>query len=187
MKILIVGSLTALVLVGSASSQESEHKKRSVNQQERIAQGVKSGQMTSGEAARVEGREAGIKREVRADRATNGGPLTPTEKAAVNRQQGRVSNQIYDDKHNTSTAKYGSNQVGTRRQVQQDRVASGIASGKMSAGEAARTERRETAVNSKIKADRAVNGGKLTAAERARVNRQQNGTSKQIYTEKHNQ
>jgi hypothetical protein len=33
-------------------------------------------------------------------RAANGGTLTPGEKAKVNRQQNRVSNQIYNKKHN---------------------------------------------------------------------------------------
>lgn len=186
MKMLIT-SFTALALVGSAFSQESEHKKRAVNQQDRVAQGVKSGQMTPGETARVESKEAGINREVRTDKAVNGGHLTPGEKAAVNRQQNRVSNQIYGDKHNAATSQSGANQVGARRQNQQDRIANGVASGKMSAGEAARTERRETVINGEVKADRAANGGKLTPAERARLNRQQNTTSKQIYTEKHNQ
>jgi hypothetical protein len=32
-------------------------------------------------------------------RAQNGGPLTPEQKARVNRQQNRVSKQIYRQKH----------------------------------------------------------------------------------------
>ena len=46
------------------------------NQQERIAQGVKSGQLTAGETAHLEGREAAINKEVHNDRVANGGKLT---------------------------------------------------------------------------------------------------------------
>ena len=74
--------------------------KRQENQQDRIAQGIKSGQLTSGEAAHLENREAKINQEVHNDRQANGGKLTSQERKQVNRQQDRVSRQIYRDKHN---------------------------------------------------------------------------------------
>src|SRR2546430_16648473 len=70
-----------------------------LQQQERIAQGVKSGQLTAGEASRLEGREAAIHREIRHDRAENGGTLTPAERRRVNRQENRTSRSIYRQKH----------------------------------------------------------------------------------------
>jgi hypothetical protein len=76
---------------------------RKENQQDRIAQGVKSGQLTAGETAHLENKEARINRETRNDRAANGGKLTNAEKAKVNRQQNRVSKDIYRDKHNNRT------------------------------------------------------------------------------------
>ena len=79
---------------------KSEVGKRQENQQDRIAQGVKSGQLTAGETAHLEKNQARINKEVRNDRAANGGKLTPQEKEQVNRQQNRQSRQIYRDKHN---------------------------------------------------------------------------------------
>jgi hypothetical protein len=76
---------------------------RRENQQDRIAQGVNSGQLTAGETARLEGKEAGLNREIHNDRAANGGHLTAGERAQVNRQQNRLSRQIYRDKHNGRT------------------------------------------------------------------------------------
>ncbi|HTT20728.1 MAG TPA: hypothetical protein VMG82_17460 [Candidatus Sulfotelmatobacter sp.] len=73
---------------------------RKENQQDRIAQGIKSGQLTPGEAAHLEGNEAKINKEVHNDRAANGGKLTAQERAQVNHQQNRMSQQIYRDKHN---------------------------------------------------------------------------------------
>jgi hypothetical protein len=79
---------------------KSEVGQRERLQQERIAQGVKSGQLTSGETSRLEGRESRINREVHNDRAANGGTLTPAERRQVNRQEDRTSRAIYRKKHN---------------------------------------------------------------------------------------
>ena len=75
---------------------------RQENQQDRIAQGVKSGQLTAGETANLETKEAAINGEVRADRAANGGKLTQAERTRVNHQLNRTSKQIYRDKHNAA-------------------------------------------------------------------------------------
>jgi hypothetical protein len=79
---------------------KSEVGQRERLQQERIAQGVKSGQLTSGETAHLEGRESRINREVHNDRAANGGTLTAAERRQVNHQEDRTSRAIYRKKHN---------------------------------------------------------------------------------------
>ncbi len=79
---------------------KSDINQRRENQQDRIAQGVNSGQLTAGETANLENKEAAINHEVRADRQANGGKLTPKERAQVNRQLNHTSRQIYRDKHN---------------------------------------------------------------------------------------
>ena len=73
---------------------------RMENQQDRIAQGINSGQLTAGEAANLETKESAITKEVRADRQANGGKLTQAERVQVNHQLNRTSKQIYRDKHN---------------------------------------------------------------------------------------
>ncbi len=159
---------------------------RRADQQQRIGNGVQSGQLTAGETKNLESREANINREVRADRRADGGKLTGQEHRQINRQQSNVSKSIYADKHNAATAHYGNNEVGQRRENQQDRIASGIKSGQMTAGEAARTENREQGINQQVRADRAANGGKLTGQQHKQINREQNGASRQIYRQKHN-
>ena len=76
---------------------------REANQQARIANGARSGQLTPRETGRLEKREGNINREVRNDRAANGGKLTPQERAQASHQQNNASKQIYDDKHNART------------------------------------------------------------------------------------
>jgi hypothetical protein len=159
---------------------------RKENQQDRIANGVKSGRLTAGETANLESKEAAINGETRADRAANGGKLTSAEKQQINQQQNQLSKQIYQDKHNANTAHYGNNPVGQRRENQQDRIAQGIKSGQLTAGEAAKLENQQKGINQQVKADRAANGGKLTPGEKQQINKEQNAASKNIYNKKHN-
>jgi hypothetical protein len=159
---------------------------RKENQQDRVAQGVKSGQLTAGETAKLETKEAAINGETKADRAANGGKLTATEKKQVNGQQNKLSKQIYADKHNANTAQYGNNKVGQRRENQQDRIAQGIKSGQMTAGETAKAENQQKGINKQVAADRKANGGTLTTGEKKQVNKEQNAASKSIYNKKHN-
>jgi hypothetical protein len=159
---------------------------RKENQQDRIANGVKSGQLTAGETANLETKEAAINGETKADRAANGGKLTAAEKSKINKQQNNLSKQIYTDKHNANTAHYGNNKVDQRRENQQDRIAQGIKSGKLTAGQTAKLENQQKGINQQVAADRKANGGKLTAAEKKQVNHEQNQASKNIYHKKHN-
>jgi hypothetical protein len=158
---------------------------REENQQDRIANGVQSGQLTAGETKSLEGQEAGLNAQARADRAGDDGHLTAGERSQLNGEQNHLSNEIYADKHNAATAHYGNNEVGQRRYNQQQRIANGIRSGKLSAGQASHLEGREQGINRQIHADRAANGGKLTGAEKGQINREQNHTSGAIYRDKH--
>ena len=159
---------------------------RRFNQQGRIANGVSSGQLTPRETKNLENREANVNGEIRSDRAANGGTLTPQERGQVNQQQNNLSKSIYNDKHNAATDQYGNNEVGARKNAQQQRIANGIRSGQMTPAEAAKSEKTEQSINKNIKTDRQANGGKLTPAQQKNINRQQNGASKQIHEEKHN-
>jgi len=160
--------------------------RRKENQQDRIAQGVKSGQLTAGETSKLETKEAALNAETKADRAANGGKLTAAEKKQINGQQNQLSKQIDKDKHNASTQHYANNKVDQRRENQQDRIAQGIKSGQMKAGEAAKAEKQQKGINRQVAADRKANGGTLTASEKKQVNHEQNAASKNIYHKKHN-
>ena len=76
--------------------------------------------------------------------------------------------------------------VGAREENQQRRIANGVASGKMTAGETARVEKQEQHIHQQVRSDREANGGKLTAGEKKQVNREQNKTSREIHRDKTN-
>jgi hypothetical protein len=186
---ILIAASAALLMSGAPFAQSSstlnDVNQRRENQQDRIAQGVQSGSLTAGETANLEKKEAAVNQEVRADRSLNGGHLTGQEKQTVNGQQNNLSKQVYNDKHNANTAHYGNNEVGQRRENQQGRIAQGIASGKLNAGQTARLEKGEAGINHQVAADRAANGGKLTGAEKTQINQRQNVASAKIYRAKH--
>lgn len=73
---------------------------RRYNQQQRIANGIRSGQMSPGEAARAENRQASINRQIGADRRADDGRLTGRERQQINHRQNNASRQIYRENHN---------------------------------------------------------------------------------------
>jgi WXXGXW repeat (2 copies) len=157
---------------------------REANQDQRIANGLRSGQMTSGEAARAERTQSNIDQQVHDDREANGGKLTGGERQQINGEQNAASRQIYDEKHNGNTVK--PNEVDDREANQQQRTAEGLRSGQVTSGEAARTNENQAKVAQQVHDERTANGGALTKQEKQQANKEENKNSKQIYKEKHN-
>jgi hypothetical protein len=77
------------------------------------------------------------------------------------------------------------NEVNQREENQQQRIANGVQSGKLSAQQTANLEKREASVQNREKRDMAEHNGHLTKAEQRGINRQQNRISKSIYKDKH--
>ena len=96
----ILFSTLAVSILAASGFAKSEVNQRKENQQDRIAQGVKSGQLTAGETAHLEHQEAGINKEERGMRAQDNGKLTRQDRKTLNKQQNQESRRIYRDKHN---------------------------------------------------------------------------------------
>ena len=75
--------------------------KREKRQQKRINQGVKSGALTKGEAARLEKQQAKIKNDEAAAKAD--GKVTPQERRKLTKEQNAANRNIYRKKHNAKT------------------------------------------------------------------------------------
>ena len=91
---------TLLTGAGFAQVTGQSIQERKNNQQERIRQGVRSGELTRGETRNLERREASVNREEHAMRRADGGHLTAHDKAVLTRQQNHISRSISKDKHN---------------------------------------------------------------------------------------
>jgi hypothetical protein len=189
----VVPMVILLITVIDAAPANRHPRVRQVNrrferQQDRIAAGVKSGQLTPRETANLETKEAALKSEEGTFRLENGGSLTRGEQARLNKQENKLSEQIFDQKHDAQTATMTpKSEVGARLENQQDRIAAGISSGQLTAGEAARLEAREVELRHEINTDRNANGGRLTDAERKEINQELNGLSGRIYKQKHDE
>jgi hypothetical protein len=174
-------SATAPTPVTGQTLQQRQEK-----QQDVIANGVKDGKLTAGEAANLESKEAKLDQEESAMKKVDDGRLTSAEKEKIGQQQNQITHQIKQDEQNG--AKQPANPggvIGQREQNQQDRIAQGVKSGALSAGQAAQLEKNEAKINTEARNDRAANGGKLTTQEKAQVNNQLNHQSMQIHQAMH--
>jgi hypothetical protein len=78
---------------------ENHVNNREEHQQDRIANGIKDGQLSAGQAAQLEKTQAKIQRQESRDEAANHGHLTPAEKAKFQREQNRQSRKIHNERH----------------------------------------------------------------------------------------
>ena len=76
---------------------------REQNQQNRIANGVKSGELTPKETQKLEKQQGRIDNQEKRDMAKNNGHLTKGEQAKLNKEQNHASKNIYDKKHDAKT------------------------------------------------------------------------------------
>ena len=72
---------------------------REVRQQERIEQGVRSGELNRNETNRLERQEMRVSREISRDRREGRG-LDRQERARITARQNHLSREIYREKHN---------------------------------------------------------------------------------------
>ncbi len=94
MKTLIV----AMVMLSSSLVLAAPPGARSMNQQARINQGVRSGELNGREAARLQAQHNRIERQIVRDR-NDGGGMTPAERARIEAEQNRLSRHIAVQKH----------------------------------------------------------------------------------------
>jgi len=98
--------LVALVMPAAFAQQAAPNNdpptinERKENQQDRIANGVKSGELTAGETRNLETKESALNREEHGMRAADNGHLTAGDRTVLNHQQNKLSHQIYNKKHN---------------------------------------------------------------------------------------
>lgn len=117
---LLILAAGGLMFVGSASAQAqnsntagagpgrvdpahprvNQINRREANQQRRIANGVKNGQLTPGETRRLERGEKRLQRNEKRDMAKDNGHLTKQDQRQLNREANRMSARIAKDKHN---------------------------------------------------------------------------------------
>ena len=97
---IVITLIAAAFMSGTMFAQEATPKinERQVDQQKRIRQGVRSGELTRKEARHLEAGAAKIQHDKMIAKAD--GKVTKAERAKLTREQNRESNAIYNKKHN---------------------------------------------------------------------------------------
>jgi len=184
LSIMVAMPFAAPVLAQTVGSEVQ----RDINQQSRIEQGLQSGQLSTGEAARLERGESRIDR--MESRALKDGSLSPEEAARIQRAQNQESAAINRMKHNDvagnpNSASSQRMQADAQRNInQQSRIEQGVQSGQLTNREASQLERGQARVN-RAEA-RAGADGHVGAREQARIQHRENVQSRHIFRDKHN-
>ncbi len=180
-------AFAAPVFAQTAAGTQTETQ-RNLDQQNRIESGLKSGQLTTKEAGKLESGEARVeKMEANANR---NGSVSASEQARIDRAQNRESSAIHAEKHDAQTGNPNSAssqrmQADVQRNAnQQARIAGGEKSGQLSTKEAGSLERGQARTDRTIA--RAAANGHVGANEQARIQRRENHQSTRIYAKKHN-
>lgn len=102
---IITSALFVLAIVNDLSAQTSTPKvrQRQANQQARIQEGRKSGELTGKETAKLETQQAKIQHDKKV--AKSDGIVTPAERQKLQREQNRASRNIYRQKHDAQEKK----------------------------------------------------------------------------------
>jgi len=184
-----LGVIAAGLLSTAANAQAvQQDQQRDVNQQQRIEQGLKSGELSSREAGQLEREQQHVDKMEARD--LRNGSISPAEQARLNAAQNKASGDIAADKHNGVTGNPNSAssqrmQADVQRNVnQQQRIANGVQSGALTNHEVGSLERGQAHVDRK-EANAAANG-RVGAAEQRSIQRSENRQSARVYRKKHN-
>ncbi len=178
-KLLFAGAILFGIGISTANAQV---KPRVENQQDRIHQGVKSGELTKREAADVREDQKDLHQDVKLAKAD--GNITPGERKIISKEENQNSREIYRLKHNSRDKNTVVAPVKPRVENQQDRIQQGVKSGELTKKEAAdvREDHKELQQDVKLaKAD-----GSITTGERKVIAKEENKDSREIYRLKHN-
>jgi hypothetical protein len=184
-----IGVVASGMLGSTAFAQVvQQDQQRDVNQQERIEQGLQSGELSTHEAGQLERGQQQIDHMEAHD--LKNGTVSAGEQARLNAAENKESAAIYGDKHNGVTGNPNSAssqrmQADVQRNVnQQQRIDNGIKNGSLTHREAGSLERGQAHVDRR-EANAGANG-RVGRGEQRRIQTAENRQSGRIYNKKHN-
>ena len=191
MKSFIPIAITTVLAISNgyaADTNVANDTQRDANQQQRIEQGLQSGQLNTHEASKLEHQETTVDRMEKRD--LRNGNISDGEQRRLTAAQNRVSNDIYAQKHDAQTGNPDSAssrrmQADVQRNAnQQQRIAQGARSGSLTNRETGSLERGQARVNRRE--TNAAANGHIGAGEQARIQRSENRQSRRVFRKKHN-
>ena len=182
-------AIAATLLSGAAFAQDNTVQadtQRDVNQQQRIEQGLQSGQLSTKEAGQLERQEKHV--DNMESRDLKNGSISPAEQSRLNAAQNKVSGDIAADKHNGVTGNPDSKssqrmQADVQRNVNQEqRIENGEKSGRLNNRQVGHLEHGQAKVDRKEA--NAARNGRVGAGEQARIQHAENHQSHRIHRAK---
>jgi hypothetical protein len=190
MKMTPIAALLVFALCGAVQAQDRavDIIQRDAGQQQRIAEGLRTGQISVREAGRLEQMAQRIQ-QAQANALGDDSRLDRRELGRIAAEQNNLGAQIRGGRHDGKNA--DPNEVSARRMAeavqrsadQQKRIARGITSGELSAREAARLERGQARVSGML-AD-ATGDGYVGGAELASIQNVQERMSGRVFARRH--
>lgn len=180
--VLLATLLAAPVFAQTAATEA----RRDVQQQQRIENGLQSGQLNTREAARLEREEGKVDRAEA--QAMKDGRLSQSERTRIARMQDRASRDIYAEKHDAQTGNPDSAssrrmQGDVQRNISQEqRIENGLKNGSLTKHEAGKLERGQAKVDRQE--FRAGRDGRVGGFEQRQVQRGENRQSLRIRHER---
>ncbi|MES2207462.1 MAG: hypothetical protein V4525_11810 [Pseudomonadota bacterium] len=188
-------ALSALLSLSAIAQPVSTINERQGNQERRIDQGIRSGELTPRETNRLEHGQEHVDR--LENRAKADGRVTPQERERIEQVQNAQNRKIYEAKHNNThdlnhngivdgshPVAHPAPTIDQRQTHQERRIDQGIRSGELTPREANRLARGQEHIDrleNRAKAD-----GVVTRWERQRIQQAQNEQNRRIYRAKHN-
>ena len=183
----LIPILLASLLAGPIFAQTvANDVQRDVNQQSRIEQGLKSGQLSTKEAGKLEREQAGIAKAEH--NAMQDGKVSKQEQRKIDQMQNKASADVYAEKHdakigNPNSASSKRMQADVQRNInQQKRIENGVKSRELTNHEVAKLENGQARVDHKEAV--AAKDGHVGAAEQSKIQGAENHQSKRIHQEK---
>ena len=180
--------LSAMSVSAFADTPAEKDQQRDVNQETRIEQGLKSGQLSTKEAGHLEREQQHVDKMEAHD--LKDGHMSAAEQLRLDKAQNAASADVYKQKHDAQTGNPNSAssrrmQADVQRNVnQQQRIQNGMDNGSLTNREAARLEGGQARVDRKEA--HAAADGHVGAGEEHRIQRTENRQSRQVYRTKHN-
>ena len=161
--LMTMAAAAALACAVPAAAQNINERQRELDA--RIDAGVRTGDLTNGEAARLRAEFADIAR-AEAQYRESGRGLTEAERADLDRRFDALSLRVRAERHDAQERGEGGGSVINTRQAEiEARIEAGVRNRTLSRGEAARL-RAELDTISRIEAQYRASGGKFTGVER---------------------
>lgn len=182
------GLATCAMATVAGAQNAADTVQRNVNQQNRIEEGLKSGQLTSKEAGKLEREESHVDK--MESNALKDGKMTDAEKRHIEGAENKASRDIAREKHDAQTGNPDSAssrrmQADVQRNANQEqRIENGVKNGSLTNRETAKLERGQA--HADRKEAHAAADGHVSAGEQKHIQSAENRQSKRIHREKHN-